>query len=198
VKQIIPYNKSIDFKNAIYEITTISLEHELNIKDDSLSGDFILSGEYKTNEISVNKEKFLYRLPFSIDFMNRIDHDTLDFNITNFEYEIDDTNLIVDIEATLEAKEELVEFSDVDDIPTPEQVRKEDDSHLDNVDTTIKNKIDQDSDTFITYHVHIMRESESLESIALLYNTSVSAISEVNKTDTLTIGSKIIIPHPDE
>ena len=59
---------------------------------------------------------------------------------------------------------------------------------------TIKNS----DDTFVTYHVHIMKESETLESICALYNVPTSLVSEYNNVDNITLGDKILIPKIDE
>ena len=64
MKSVIPFKKVIEFKTKIAEITSISLEHEYVKKEGELSGDFIVEGDYKVHEVSVNKEKFKYRLPF--------------------------------------------------------------------------------------------------------------------------------------
>ena len=58
MKQVVPFKKDIIFKSKIAEITSISLEHTLNLDDDTISGDFIVSGDYKMTEASVNKEDF--------------------------------------------------------------------------------------------------------------------------------------------
>ena len=85
---VIPYTKEITFKTKIAEIFSISLEHEMDINDNEILGNFIISGEYKTHELSVNKEPFEYTLPFSIDIAENIDKETIAFEITDFTYEI--------------------------------------------------------------------------------------------------------------
>ena len=106
---IIPYTKEITFSSKIREITSISLEHEMNINNGEILGNFIISGEYKAHELSVNKESFEYVLPFSIDLNERVIEETVEFNITDFSYEILNDNVLkVMIEFTVfgEEKEE--------------------------------------------------------------------------------------------
>lgn len=105
---VIPYTKEIAFKTKIAEIYSISLEHEMDINDNEILGNFIVSGEYKTHELSVNKEPFEYTLPFSIDIADNIDKDTIVFEITDFTYEIlkNDTLKII-IELSLKGREIL-------------------------------------------------------------------------------------------
>lgn len=97
---VIPYTKEITFKTKIAEIFSISLEHEMDINDNEILGNFIISGEYKTHELSVNKEPFEYTLPFSIDIAENIDKETIAFEITDFTYEIiknDTLKVIIEI-----------------------------------------------------------------------------------------------------
>ena len=48
MKQIIPFKKDLLFKTTVNEITSISLEHQIMIKkEDHLSGEFHISGDYK-------------------------------------------------------------------------------------------------------------------------------------------------------
>ena len=104
---VIPYTKEIKFDSKIKEITSISLEHELSINDTEILGNFLVNGEYKTHELSVNKEKFDYTLPFSIDIPENLVKDSIKFNITDFSYEIlNETVLKVMIEFTVTAQEE--------------------------------------------------------------------------------------------
>ena len=106
---IIPYTKEITFSSKIREITSISLEHEMNINNGEILGNFIISGEYKAHELSVNKESYEYVLPFSKDLNERVIQETVEFNITDFSYEILNDNVLkVMIEFTVfgEEKEE--------------------------------------------------------------------------------------------
>ena len=66
MKNIIPFKKDVIFKTNLNEITSISLEHTLIVKDDSIKGDFIVSGEYKVSENSKTVEPFSLKLPFEI------------------------------------------------------------------------------------------------------------------------------------
>ena len=59
MKQIIPFVKDISFNTDISEITSIALEHNLQMENaDSIVGNFTISGKYKINDISVNEEVF--------------------------------------------------------------------------------------------------------------------------------------------
>lgn len=196
MKTIVPYSKEIKFETKISEIISMSLEHELNIKDEEILGDFVISGEYKVHEISVNKEKFLYRLPFSVDLTENILKDSLEFNIEDFYYDlIGDDILKVNIEFSVKAEEKeiLLDEEEVSPIIIPEieEIKEADRVEPNEVMDSIKN----DEDTYITYHVHIIRENETIETICTMYNTDVETIKQYNATDNLSLGDKLIIPN---
>ena len=67
MKKIIPFEKELLFKTSVNEITAISLEHNLDLSnEDTISGNFIITGEYKITEASIQKESFSFELPFDI------------------------------------------------------------------------------------------------------------------------------------
>ncbi len=220
----IPFESTIEFKTNIYEITKMSLEHEFNVNDGVVLGNFYISGEYRAFEVSVNKEPFKYTLPFTVELNNRILNDTLEFNIEDFSYDIVDNNkLKVNIEYSLEAEErkeedgeekeedreelfEKVSEEELDsevedltnllenneeDIPKEERISSEEENE-------VLNTISGDDDTFVTYHVHIVMENETLESISALYNVPASLIKEYNNDLDINTGDKILIPKCDE
>ena len=99
MKMNIPYEKEIVFNTKIADITSISLEYEANVLDEDIEGEFIISGDYKIHELSVNKEPFKYRIPFNVSLTDDIIRDSIKYDINNFTYEvIDDDTLKVNIE----------------------------------------------------------------------------------------------------
>lgn len=109
MKSVVPFTKDILFKSKIAEITSISLEHELDVKEDSVTGNFIISGDYKSHEVSVNKEEFLYKLPFSVELTENIDLNTFNFEILDFYYDVIDNDTLrinIEFEVKAEKKEE--------------------------------------------------------------------------------------------
>ena len=259
----IPFESDIPFKTNISEITKMSLEHDYNINDSVVLGNFYISGEYRAHEVSVNREPFNYTLPFSVELRDDIIKDSLEFNIEDFSYEIMNNNILkVNVEYSLKGeileKEELfervneeeleselayidnflddnIEEVDLEEKKEVEEVKKIEEIVIEEknqeinpvIDEKIKNEdevnqvanlqeekkdyrismqeektimdtIKNSDDTFVTYHIHIVKESESLESISALYNVPNSLINEYNNTDNVTIGDKILIPKIDE
>ena len=58
--------------------------------------------------------------------------------------------------------------------------------------------IKDSDDTFVTYHIHIVKENETIESVCAKYNVSASLINEYNNIENITLGDKILIPKIDE
>lgn len=114
MKQVIPFYKEIVFKNNIASIINVSLEHEENVLEGEISGNFILTGEYKIHNDTTEVETFKYKLPFTAlisDDMNKdtINKDTINIDIENFSYEqIEDDVLRIDIDFSI-GYEEIVE-----------------------------------------------------------------------------------------
>lgn len=225
---VIPYTKEIKFDSKIKEITSISLEHELSINDTEILGNFLVNGEYKTHELSVNKEKFDYTLPFSIDIPENLVKDSIKFNITDFSYEIlNETVLKVMIEFTVTAQEEEKKeeiFVKPEEDPTIENeivMRKNepveediveekvdendskeeqfpDELKRDNINEVIVNEtISKATDSYKTFHVHIVKDTETIDTICELYKCSKDNISEYNDLSKIMPGDKLIILEDD-
>ena len=214
---IIPFTKDIKFTSSISEITSISLEHEYTVNNDEILGNFILNGDYKTHELSVNKEHFEHVLPFRVDISSRIDRESVDLAIQDFTYEIKDNDTLkVNIEYcvnALELKEENKQeenkqeelFERVEDDDTLEDM-------LDNLDEpsdenrnvteddkkTILESINEQDESFVTYHIHIMQENDTIDTICTKYNTTSNILNEYNDLSTVAIGDKLIIPDLNE
>lgn len=103
---VIPFTKDIKFKSNIAEILSVSLEHDFTANSEEILGNFTISGEYKTHEVSVNKESFEFVLPFSVSLASKIDTNSVDFEVEDFTYEIKDNETMrVSIEYKINALE---------------------------------------------------------------------------------------------
>lgn len=108
MKKIIPFKKDIIFKTNLSEITSISLEHTLQVGDENnIVGEFILSGDYKLADTSVNTESFLYNLPFEVSIDDKYLIDNINIDIDDFYYEIINNNILsVNIEVLIDKLQE--------------------------------------------------------------------------------------------
>ena len=233
---IIPFTKDIKFNSSIAEITSISLEHDYTVNDGEILGNFIVSGDYKSHELSVNKEHFEYVLPFSVELTTRIDRNSVDFSIEDFTYEIKNNDTLeVRIEYSVnaleekkETKEEVVEEEplferveedvtledmldkineDIRDDEEAEETDKEDTMETEIIEQrdvteddkkTIIDSINDADDAFVTYHIHIMKETDTIDTVCTKYNTTSNILSEYNDLSTVAIGDKLIIPDINE
>lgn len=231
---IIPFTKDVKFNTNICEIISISLEHEYTVNEGEILGNFIISGEYKTHEVSVNKEKFEHVLPFSVNLTKKIDPNSVDFAIEDFTYEIvDKDTLKVNIEYSINALE--ISEDEAELFEPIEEPRETLDEILDNIDSEIaaeekeedsrddiemnevmveektENKkitkeeenailesVNPEEESFVTYHIHVMSETDTIESVCTKYNTTSSILGEYNDLSTVAIGDKLIIPDLNE
>lgn len=118
MKQIIPFNKEITFKTTVSDITSISLDHDLQLKgEDLIKGNFYIKGKFKMTKASITEEEFSYKIPCEIAISD--DYDTYDasVDIDDFYYELlDDSVLKVNIALAIDnlvKKERCIEEEDV-------------------------------------------------------------------------------------
>lgn len=239
MRQVIPFKKDIVFKTKLEEITSISLEHNLKLGSDNfITGEFIISGDYKISTNSNRLELFNYELPFDIALDNSYSIDETSVDIEDFYYEIiNDDTLRVNIEVSIEGevienkpiedailnevpkeietleneeepKEEVFRFSGVDEVKENNiredvNIEKTQDETVtqnvkeeldDNVKTLFSAINSEEEETFVTYHVHIVRENEDIDSILKKYNITKEEFLNYNTMEEISLGNKLIIP----
>ncbi len=279
MKQIIPFKKELPFKTKVCEITSISLERDIDVGDDGvISGVFHITGDYKMNEGSINREDFSFDLPFDITLDPRYDIKTVTSDIEDFYYDVinEDTlkvNIDLFVEAeylpesevkvTYEEEEKEKEDNRYDDISleivekeedTKEEVREEkeqlevseedsddttdteekekmvrDDTteaveekeeEIENIDITpspsvlYKNNAEvelpaerddlisasdlfsnlDDTETYTTYYVYIVKEDDTVDKILSKYGISKEDLEDYNDITEIKPGDKVIIP----
>jgi hypothetical protein len=185
---------------------------------DKISGEFILSGEYKINDISVNKEAFNYNIPFSIELDERYSTENAKVDIDDFYYEVIgnkvlriNIDVLIDGLETIEEEGEDMGNFDFEGLPKEEYARndevmdlfKEMDSKVVPVEASpelpkelkpILDTFDDKNETYVTYHVHIVRENDNVDSICLKYNVSKEELSNYNDISEIKLGDKLIVP----
>ena len=120
MKKNLKIERELLFKNNIKEITSISLDSDYKINNSVIEGNFIIEGDYKIHEVSINREKFNFKIPFKLELDKDIDEETIKLEIINFEYDYRKDELLVNIEYNVtgdrkdifvfEDKESLDEF----------------------------------------------------------------------------------------
>ena len=205
MNKIVPFKKEIDFE-SIYQISSISLEHNLSFKEENVvKGNFIVSGSYKKTEASINIDEFNFELPFEINIDSKYDTKDITVDINDFYYEIiNNETLSLNIEIIIEnlnEKEDIMETDDRKIIDIEEE--KEETKKSETKNETSEDKIESIFDgldyneNYVTYKIHIMTENDTIESVIKNYNTKKSILEDYNNLIDIKIGDKIIIPSDD-
>ena len=223
MKKTVPFKKNIFLKNNVAEIVSISLEHTLHQEDDYfITGEFIISGDYKITDASINTESFEFKIPFDISIDEKYNLEHLVIDIDDFYYEvINNDTLVVSIEVMLDKLEEKERCIDVEELKESKEIIEnvfpeyiEDKQELfeeklmeenilgkvDYIEEKIekaKEKIEEVKDKikgFVTYRVYILKEDDNVDKIIEKYNTERDILEQYNNLQDLRIGDKIIIP----
>ena len=198
MKQIIPFKKELPFKTKVSEITSISLERDLEVTEDKVvSGVFHITGDYKMNEGSISREKFSFDLPFDITLDPRYDISTVNADIEDFYYDvINEDTLKVNIDLFIEAeylpeepaKDEPEEMLNVQEELPEEELRTP--SVPINVpeDTLVQNKNEE------TKSPEVNTKEESREESV---NIGTDLFSNLDSTETYTTYYVYIVKEED-
>lgn len=222
MKKIVPFKKDIEFDSNIAEISSISLEHTLKLKEENLvSGEFIISGTYKMTEASVNVDSFEYKLPFDISIDKKYDTKNIDVDINDFYYEVINNELLsISIEVVLDGleekpeeeeeirmteekietlgdREEVEEEEDTKTVSTVEENSEEVNREEDNTVKSIFEGLDE-NERYAVYKVHIVTENDTTESIVSEYGVTRDDLEAYNDLSDLKIGDKLIIPSHED
>ncbi len=256
MKETIRFKDSCEFKTNIAEITSISLECQYELEDNGIDGTFLIEGNYRTHELSINQEPFSFKLPFEYKFLNRIKENTENVNVLDFTYSTMENTLEVEIEYEVEGEEMEEEFTTQDDFDrflTDHEVeivdlneddeKNKEDSTLEDISSSIDEeippledplqveeergdinintsanigvfdqaeanttsdmtptansvieKLEKREDEYITYHVYVASEYDTLESISTKFKIDKEIIKNYNSFDSINPGMKLIIP----
>ena len=63
---------------------------------------------------------------------------------------------------------------------------------------TIINSIKSDGKEYATYHIHMVSDGESIETICTMYNSNLNILQDYNDLANITPGDKLIIPENNE
>ena len=239
MKQIVPFKKELPFKTKVSDITSISLERKIEILDSGIiTGTFYITGDYKMNEGSINRDEFSFDLPFDITLDPRYDISTVKADIDDFYYDVinsDTLSVNIDLfieaeylpedvtkeEDTLDEKAEAEEIEEVrveelknDDVKEDIQVLEEKKEEImgkigteeikeetrDNDNITASDLFSNldDSETYTTYYVYIVKEEDTIDKILVKYSISKEEFENYNDITNIKPGDKVIIPKSSE
>ena len=196
MKKIVPFNNTLNFDTDVYEITAISLEHDIKKASEALSGVFYITGEYKERVSSVDTNKFSFELPFDIALGCMYNLDTLEVDIDDFRYELLDNNkLKVNIDLYIDGEE--IEKEEVREVELPiinPEPEEEPETMVTNENTNINIFSNPDEDNYVTYHVYPVTEGDTLDKILEKYNVTKEDLAKYNPNLDIHPGDKLIIP----
>ena len=130
------------------------------------------------------------------------------------EEEVSEPVVEVDSEEILKMMEERHDDEDADttqDIEEKEEEKSNDEKvdreevlieaknekSLQESEDVIMQNVDADNE-FTTYHIHMVKEGETVETICTMYNSNMNLLMDYNDLSNLTPGEKILIPTENE
>lgn len=211
MNEIVSFTKEIEFNTNIDKIESISIEHTLNLDNDSIiKGDLIVSGTYKITPVTQIDTPFSYKVPVDIVIDSKYDLSNMTIDIDNFTYDVIDNKLKINVDLILDnliKKEDEDEIIDVNDLFLEKEEEKElnvpvynDEKAEDNkiVEESLFESLDSSNETYSTYSVCIINEQDSIDTIMEKYKVSRKDLEEYNNLNDLKIGTKLIIPSSNE
>ena len=203
MKQIIPFTKDITFKNTIGDLVSISLDNDLQLKgEDLITGNFYVKGKYKLTKASIQEEEYSYKIPCEIAISD--DYDTFDatIDIDDFYYDIIDNEVLrINIDLVIDnlVKKEVKEkekSEKTDDLNIVFNYDEERDNTPLNIITDTKKEVFNDvtSDTYTTYIVYLVNETDTIDSICNKYKINKEKVYDYNDIKDIKCGMKLVLP----
>lgn len=211
MKQIIPFKKDLPFKTKVSEITSISLEREISTTDDGVvSGVFHITGDYKMNEGSINRESFSFDLPFDITLDPRYDIETVTSDIEDFYYDVENedtlkVNIDLFIEAEYLPEKELEEVRKVpdeltlpDEYPKDLQIESKEDIETKTVIDTFKEEVIEPTPVIIEQDLMTkIEEQKERDEVIDMPSIAQDLFSNLDDTETYTTYYVYIVKEED-
>ena len=83
-------------------------------------------------------------------------------------------------------------LDEIEEFLSPEEV--EDDKAKETMEVNDDKDITTTKEEYVKYHIHIVKENETLEQIIKLYETNMETVKMYNEVDKIKMGDKLIIP----
>lgn len=211
MKKKVTLKKEIEFPTMIGEISAISLEKDIHfVNENTMEGKLLLNGKYKLTEASRLEEDFYYEIPIEMSLIEKVDINTCSVDITDFTFEIEDSILICHIELLIDALELIEEDQPLNSKEMDTEVRECDGDPIEEKEDEIQEEViedisndgenvllsplQEDEDTYGTFVVYVLQQNETIHTVLEKYSTSLEEIEKYNDLQSLTVGTKIIIP----
>lgn len=191
-----------------YRINNISINEE--VFEENIPFDITLDSKYDASKVTIDIDDFYYEI-INDEFL-RVHIDVLVDNLVYEKKEVEKPKEII--------KEEREEISTIinernDDLMNDnvnlsdkkeDTLIREEDAKTSKKDeereSDITNKIEtglfDKEEKYITYKVHIVRDTETIDEITAKYNVSKEELEKYNDLNNIVLGTKIIIPISNE
>ncbi len=195
-----PFNQKVDEESALVNINDFT--YDIDNKELKLDIEY----EVTADIIEEPEEEFVDESEFE-RFIMENDVDVIDLSENSLEEENvseEETPIIEDdiIQEIIYNDEDVIESQpeeEVRDINIEENIVTEVSGESeDAISNTIINNIRTKEDEYITYHIYVCTDSDTLESISNKYKISVDILKNYNDIDTISAGVKLIIPGSNE
>lgn len=166
MRRVISFDKNLEFKTMIGEVTSISLDPNLQFSDDSdISGELVISGKYKLTAASRLEDDFSFSLPIEIALSEKLEEKTRNVYVDDFRYKVEDDDILnCHIDLAVEGVEKIdipEENEEVLNNDLEERIPEEKDVRNDSAVT--EEKVDSQVQLNTTNHISKVEEVEVVE-----------------------------------
>ena len=191
-----------------YRINDISINEE--VFEENIPFDITLDSKYDASKVTIDIDDFYYEI-VNDEFL-RVHIDVLVDNLVYEKKEVEKPKEIIKEEreeiSTIinERNDDLmndnVTLSDKkeDTLIREEDVKtsKKDEERESDITNKIETGLFDKEEKYITYKVHIVRDTETIDEITAKYNVSKEELEKYNDLNNIVLGTKIIIPISNE
>ena len=194
-----------------YKINEISLNEESF--ENNINFDITLDDKYDASKVKIDIDDFYYEIVD--DVYLRVHIDVLVDNLVyakkplpeeKKEEKVNIEDVIPSIKklderssSTNNIEEEVIDIKeDVKDIDNEKKEERDENFNKEEIVNNISSSFLSEENSFATYKVHIVRESETIDTIIEKYNTTKEELEKYNSLDNIILGSKIIVPVSNE
>lgn len=191
-----------------YRINNISINEE--VFEENIPFDITLDSKYDASKVTIDIDDFYYEI-VNDEFL-RVHIDVLVDNLVYEKKEVEKPKEIIKEEreeiSTIinERNDDLmndnVNLSDKkEDILIREEdvkTSKKDEERESDITNKIETGLFDKEEKYITYKVHIVRDTETIDEITTKYNVSKEELEKYNDLNNIVLGTKIIIPISNE
>ena len=191
-----------------YRINNISINEE--VFEENIPFDITLDSKYDASKVTIDIDDFYYEI-VNDEFL-RVHIDVLVDNLVYEKKEVEKPKEIIkeereEISTIINERNDYlmndnVNLSDKkeDTLIREEDVKtsKKDEERESDITNKIETGLFDKEEKYITYKVHIVRDTETIDEITAKYNVSKEELEKYNDLNNIVLGTKIIIPISNE